>query len=157
MKPFFRFPERCELLKQEMESWFGTPFHQRSHAKGESGGVDCVGLVQDIYYTLGAIPEMYPLPDYAIDWHKHNEHSMLEDFINIHYADCFLVIDKDDPVMVGDLLGIIPRGRCIHHAGIVHREGMFAHTMLGKGVIENHVRENYMGFELGKIFRPIEL
>lgn len=157
MKKFFRFSERCDLLLEESRSWLGTPFHMRSHAKGESGGVDCVGLVQDIFYALGVIPDMYTLPEYAIDWHKHNDHSMLEDFININYADSFLVIEPDEPVCVGDLLGIIPRGRCIHHAGIVHQEGRFIHTMVGKGVIESNQNESSSGFELGKIFRPIEL
>lgn len=156
MKPFFRFPERREILLDEVNTWLGTPFHKRSCAKGLDGGVDCVGLAQDVYFTLGVIPEVYPLPDYPIDWHKHNEHSLLEDFIDLYYSDCFLVVEAGEQPMVGDLLGMVPRGKCIHHAGIAHRPGMMAHAMQKKGVIESHLNGSSYGMELGKIFRPIE-
>ncbi len=156
MTPFYSIESRLEGLERECKSWLKTPFHKGSRAKGPGGGVDCVSLVQEIYFSEGVIPEKHPLPEYKIDWHKHNANSLLEDFIETYYKNCFLVLESDAPVLVGDLLGLIPKGKCIHHAGVVHRPGMFVHAMQRRGVIESHMNGSTYGLELGRIFRPIE-
>ncbi len=51
---YFDNPREAKKLFDEAMSWVGTPFRPFSIAKGETGGVYCVGLVSQIMTNIGA-------------------------------------------------------------------------------------------------------
>lgn len=154
--------ERLVLLSDVVGEWMGTPFRRGSCAKGEGGGVDCVHFVQEVYWDLNCISGRYPMPRYSIDWHHHKDHSLLMEFLEKHHGEDFEEVETDpSQLMLGDLLLFNPGGRCINHAGIVHKDGWFSHAIRPKngsqgGVIETPVEGSGYGFRLEKVWRPRE-
>jgi len=57
---YFDDPQEADKLRGEARSWIGTPFGECYQAeispdvKGAGGGIDCVGLVSEIFYRAGA-------------------------------------------------------------------------------------------------------
>jgi hypothetical protein len=64
---YFDNPLEAEKLRREALSWLGTPFRQcfyfpapeedpalQAQLKGPGGGIDCIGLVQEIMQRVGA-------------------------------------------------------------------------------------------------------
>lgn len=47
-----------EIVK-EARTWIGTPFLHQGRVKGESGGVDCVGLVIEVYKAVNLLDGDY--------------------------------------------------------------------------------------------------
>ncbi|MCH6256723.1 C40 family peptidase [Puniceicoccaceae bacterium K14] len=157
MAMYFGNEESRERLLLEGRSWLGTPFFKRSKAKGVGGGVDCVNLAQIIYYNIGVIDEIKDMPEYNLDWHFHQEDSLLERIFKEMYPNEFVEIDISDGLMVGDLMLFNPMGACIHHCGILYRDNWVLHAMVERGVIETHISTSERAFTLEKVFRPIKL
>lgn len=134
MTPFFQTPEQLAALYAEAQSWEGTPFFAHSCAKGPTGGVDCVNLVQEILATQGAI-ERQTFPVYPMDWADHQAESIvLGTFANSpHFAERFtpLPFPGTDP-LPGDVLCFF-LGRCVHHIGIMIDARHFIHAMQPTG------------------------
>jgi cell wall-associated NlpC family hydrolase len=150
---FFDTPYNVIQLQAELESWIGTPFYRASRAKGKDGGVDCVHLVQEVYFSLGVIEDRYPMPQYSIDWANHQKKSMLKEYIRTFHANDFTLIE-DRSIQPGDLLIINPRGRCAHHAGIVFDSGQFVHALKPSGVIKTQLEGSGYGFKIEEVWRP---
>lgn len=152
---YYNNEDKQRALLTEATSWLKTPFHKRSRAKGKGGGVDCVNLAQSIYFNTGAIDELKEMPRYCIDWHSHQNESILERIFKEMYPNDFVLVDNMETMKIGDLLLFNPMGKCIHHCAIYHRENWFIHAFVGKGVIETHVSTREETFTLEKIYRPI--
>lgn len=158
----FEDAERLILLPEVLGEWMGTPFRRGSRAKGQGGGVDCVHFVQEVYWELNCIWEKHPMPRYSVDWHQHRDHSLLMEYLETYHADDFEEVSTDpDTLMIGDLLLFNPGGRCVNHAGILHKEDAFVHAVRPRngaagGVIETPVVGSGYGFRLEKVWRPRE-
>ena len=76
---YFDDPRHAKALRLESLSWIGTPFRPFSIAKGPGGGIDCIGLVSEIFTAIGATGkwnfprvhadyENHQLGDKVLDW-----------------------------------------------------------------------------------------
>lgn len=63
----FSDSDLCALLLTVADSWIGTPWRPYSKAKGPAGGIDCVGLVEEIMLEVGAAPE-FTFPRTSADY-----------------------------------------------------------------------------------------
>jgi|SRR5581483_1005132 len=50
---FFQNPAAVATLREEAASWLGTPFFEFSCAKGKGGGIDCIGLAEQLMIASG--------------------------------------------------------------------------------------------------------
>lgn len=69
---YFDDPEAAQALKKEALSWVGTPFAQyyqesEHDIKGMGGGIDCIGLLQEVFYRIGAV-QQFTFPREAADY-----------------------------------------------------------------------------------------
>lgn len=132
---FFNSDIRQAQLLREAESWLGTPFWAHSCAKGLSGGVDCVHLVQDILVSCGAM-ERQQLPAFPMDWGDHrSESAVLGVFTgNQYFKDHFLPLSyPGNQAAPGDIL-CFKHGVCVHHIGLVLPGAHFVHALKPDGV-----------------------
>ena len=53
------------LIEAAAREWIGTPFMHQGRVKGESGGVDCAGLVVGVAHTLGLANTYADTADYS--------------------------------------------------------------------------------------------
>lgn len=67
MGALFNDPTLCANLLTVADSWVGTPWYPYSRAKGAAGGIDCVGLVEEIMLEVGAAPE-FSFPRTSADY-----------------------------------------------------------------------------------------
>lgn len=62
-----------EDIVSEAKSWLGTPFHHKGRKKGV--GVDCGGLIFEVYKSVLGLPhESFP-KYYAEDWALHKDNN----------------------------------------------------------------------------------
>jgi len=122
------FDDKQEELQQELESWVDTPFRHHQGVKGT--GVDCIHLVARVLEHFGFGP--FRIPDYARDWHLHQEHELLRDGI---FAQ--LDVDEiplDEEPKNGDIL-LYKFGRAAAHSGIYFDKYIY-HAIIGVGVVK---------------------
>jgi hypothetical protein len=69
---YFDDATRVQRLRNECESWRGTPFHFGSSAKG--GGAYCVGFCKSVFVAVGVVKEfnITPGPE-DMSLHVHND------------------------------------------------------------------------------------
>lgn len=154
--PYFDTAESVAALAQELTSWIGTPFFKASRAKGHRGGVDCVHLIQEVYFNMGVIDMKHPMPNYPLDWAAHNGHSMLREYILSFHYDEFELMEAGAAKQPGDLLMINPRGNCIHHAGIMLDHDYFVHAVIRNGVTKLPLSGSGYGFKIEEVWRPVK-
>jgi cell wall-associated NlpC family hydrolase len=69
---FFAQLDRVTLLRAEADAWLGTPYYPFSRAKGQDGGVDCLGLTEALYIACGLAREGdFVFPRTAADYQSH--------------------------------------------------------------------------------------
>ena len=139
-EPFFSVSENRSRLSEIANSWVGTPFHANGCVKGPNGGTSCVGLVYGVAAELGLVSEdnEIELPEgpVAVEWHKHSETSLLNEFfrspkIRKHLK---LVDTEHDTLEIGDLLAFKIDG-IEHHLGWLIDELHVIHCNRRKGVV----------------------
>lgn len=67
---FFADPKSQALIKSEGESWVGTPFRPYSRAKGRTGGIDCIGLAEELHRVCKSAPAFH-FPRSDADYQGH--------------------------------------------------------------------------------------
>jgi cell wall-associated NlpC family hydrolase len=98
----------------EVRSWLNTPYEHKGRVKGV--GVDCGGLLYEVYGKI-LNSQLKPFPtDYAPDWTLHQGEELYLNFIDEY------VKPSQTPVIGCPVLFKV--GRCYGHAGIVTDRGV---------------------------------
>ncbi len=153
LKWFFADPARVDALIAEARSWWGTPFAYFSRAKGPSGGIDCMGFVEEVTATAGLERFAVARTDEDYSRHVHNDkilnnlRGLDPDPISATLAARWVelpVVDGDfvDPPMVGDLLILKDaggRGTGVFHMPLMISPTLFMHCAPRLGVIEGQI------------------
>lgn len=110
-------------------SWLGTPYHHQ--ASRRQVGVDCLGLIRGIYYSLyGYEPE--PPPPYSADWAEARREETL-----LLAARRHLIEIVPHAAVPGDILAFRWRaGLPAKHLAILSAPGRFIHATEGSPVCE---------------------
>lgn len=160
MTPYFNSDHKLERLDREARTWLGTPFFAHSCAKGRTGGVDCVHLVQDILVACGAM-ERQVLPSFPMDWADHRSESVVLGVFtrDAYFAEHFEALPyPETPERPGDIL-CFKVGACVHHIGLMLPGGHFIHALKPEGATILPLDVALQGQKLlGKIvrlYRPI--
>lgn len=115
--------EKEVALRNEIESWVGTPFLHGASVKGV--GVDCVHLVAELMKFAGVV-ESYEFGYYPLDWSQHHDRSLLIE--NIEKTQRFVRIAAEQPSRFGDVV-MFQVGRCVHHCGVMVSPVVFVHVL----------------------------
>jgi len=74
--------EPRDRVIQEAQKWINTKFHHRGRILG--GGVDCAGLLAEVYERAGVLPHI-ELPEYNPDWWLHTSEEFYRNWV-VKYA-----------------------------------------------------------------------
>lgn len=115
--------ERQAVIK-EATSWLGTNFHHQGRVKG--AGVDCVGILLEVYSEVGVISEYSP-DYYPQDWmlHRDDERYLREMLKFAH--------EIDGPPKPADV-AMFKFARTFSHAAIVVEWPVCIHSYFSRGV-----------------------
>jgi hypothetical protein len=161
---FFEDSAHCAALLAEAESWIGTPFMPFSKAKGKFGGIDCVGLAEEIMRNVGASPEFH-FPRTSADYQGHAFGDRILEYFRGTGPDPqsalvaarvveLLVIDGepvDDP-MPGDLL-VLRHGELFHLPIVIDSERHFVNALPRLGVVRGTLQDSTFKSHFIAMFR----
>ena len=137
-----------EQIVEEAKSWLGTPFQHRSWSKF---GCDCTGLVFGVVIEVlkkNGISVTYPIRLYPKDW---NFHSMADNHI-IDELNRFAVVIPKSETSAGDII-VFHVGRCVSHIGIKMQGDLFIHSLGGRNVKYDRLRQNVFAKRWVQSFR----
>ncbi len=158
MSWFFDDAEAVQRLCITRDEWAGTPFAPWSRAKGPSGGVDCVGYVEELMAGAGLPRLDFPRSAHDYSRNVHND-KILNYLRGLHedeqsarlkaiFAE-FPVMENDftEPPMVGDLLILKDQGRHgrtgngVFHMPVMIGPRKFTHCAPRLGVNEGNIED----------------
>lgn len=174
---YFDDPANAALLKEEALSWLGTPFRQcyhdtsRSDVKGIGGGIDCVGLVQELMRRSGAV-DGFLFKREPSDYQPHQSGEKILDFLrgkaddpqSVRLGAIFeelsipdQVIDPDaetprDFFKPGDVC-VLKHGSLFHLPVIIDNDLHFVNALPRLGVIEGTIQDSTYSSHLVAVFR----
>lgn len=71
---YFENPKNVAKLQRAAAKWrgdsWGTPFREYSKAPGPTGGIDCIGLGEELMHAAGAVPR-FNIPRTSADYQGH--------------------------------------------------------------------------------------
>ncbi|SRR6266496_770735 len=181
----------AKALRDEALSWLDTPFRQhyqelyeagkaelakirpgaRSDLKGKRGGIDCIGLVQEIFTRIGATNKwMFPrthadyqshqLGEKVLDWFRGKADDpqsklLAQLFVELEIPPA--VIDRDastprDFFKPGDIL-VMKHGSLFHMPVMVDRDLHFVNALPRLGVVEGTIQDSSYSVHLVAAFR----
>ncbi len=173
---FFSDPAAVTLVRNTADSWDRTPFAQGSKAKGPTGGIDCVGFVEEVMRETGVAPAFnFPRSDADYKGHAHNDKIVdylrgqkTDDPQSAQLARIFAKLENIEELvpkaewpnrlvintglMPGDLLVIQPRIG-IWHLPIMMTDRMFKHCAFPGGVTEGDITQEDYRSRIVAIFR----
>jgi cell wall-associated NlpC family hydrolase len=121
-----------EAIAAEAKSWIGTKYHHKGRVKGV--GVDCGGLIYEVYKRTTGLPHE-PFPSsYPQDWALHKDNNEI-------YLD-FLApyVVPTENILIGDVV-MFKFGRAFSHGTIYIGDNKVAHafgrTGFGSVLISN--------------------
>lgn len=139
-----------ERLRTIAESWNKTPFADHGRLKGV--GVDCVGLVAQIYIELGVLDDFSP-PQYTLDgWHS-GQGNPVADYIQA--TGKFISLPTSTPkhdLRPGDLI-TLRQGRVPYHTGLLVDGLKFIHAIQVRGVMYGSLADATYWVRLNGIYR----
>jgi len=143
---FFDDPQKQAKLRDELQSWMGTPFRHNAHVKG--AGVDCVRLVGEVMVSCGVEPS-YDFGYYSLDFSMHNERSILVDYIE--KTGKFVMVEPCK-AQLGDI-AVFKIGKCPHHAAIMLDDRMFVHALMHNKVTHGDITDSTWAKRLVAFYR----
>jgi len=173
---YFDTAEKRGALYREARSWIGTPFREVYHdfatdVKGVNGGIDCVGLVQEIMRRVGAV-EKFVFAREASDYQSHRLDEKVLDFLrgkvddpeSVRLGAIFeelsipnQVIDPNaetprDFFKAGDIC-VLKHGSLFHLPIIYDDDLHFVNALPRLGVIEGTIQDSTFSSHLVAVFR----
>jgi len=186
---YFDDPRAAKKLRDEALSWIGTPFCEYYQdqiesfraqlgeagksldVKGPRGGIDCIGLVQEIFTRIGATDkwtfvrtqadyQSHQLGDKVLDWLRgkaDDPQSKLlgQIFVELQIPDAVTDIDADTPrdfFRPGDIL-VCRHGGLFHMPVIFDDDLHFVNALPRLGVIEGTIQDSSYSLHLVAVFR----
>ncbi|MBA2585693.1 MAG: hypothetical protein H0U99_04340 [Chthoniobacterales bacterium] len=157
---FFTDSKRAARLQREAESWIGTPFREFSKAKGAAGGVDCVGLCEEILRVAGAV-DRFTFPRTSADYQGHAFGDRLLQWMRGEIDDPQSKVlkkrfvefgPKDHTYMPGDLL-VLRHFELFHLPIIIDERRHFVNALPRLGVVRGTIQDSSYNAHLVAIFR----
>jgi cell wall-associated NlpC family hydrolase len=165
----------AQKLRKEAESWIGTPFREYyqqdveegADVKGMGGGIDCIGLVQEVMARIGASDKFvfkrtpadyqsHQLGDKILDWLRGNVDDPQSKTLAAILTE--LEIPKDykahprEFFKPGDIL-VLRRGPLFHMPVIYDDELHFVNSIPRRGVVEGTIQDTNFIQHLVAVFR----
>lgn len=156
--PFYRTPERRELLLSEAQSWLDTPFRENGNVRGRDGGVDCANYLAAVHAATGACPvlqlEVLPI-EVVTSWHDHYAVSRVLEFFKMPELRGRIVrVDDGDASMVGDI-AVFKVGKTEHHLALDCRFHLY-HVARPAGVVRVNWRDRSIANRISAHYRIVE-
>jgi cell wall-associated NlpC family hydrolase len=176
---YFDDEEKAKALKAEARSWLGTPFREyyqqslsrKVDLKGIGGGIDCVGLVQEIMARVGA-SEDFIFPRDPGDYQSHQTGEKVLDWLrgkaddsqSKRLGEILVELSVPDKVIdphaetprdffkPGDIC-VLKHGSLFHLPVIVDRDLHFVNALPRAGVIEGTIQDSTYSVHLVSVFR----
>jgi len=174
---YFDDPANAAMLEREARSWLGTPFRECYHhnlipdVKGKGGGIDCVGLVQEVFFRIGAAEQFIfkrESADYQpnqsgekiLDWMRGRvddpqSKRLAEIFIELSIPDQVINPDAKTPrdfFKPGDIC-VLRHGSLFHLPIIIDDDLHFINALPRMGVIEGTIQDSTYSSHLVAVFR----
>jgi hypothetical protein len=184
---YFDDPEKAAALNKEARSWIDTPFmeyyQQRVEEfraqhpeitvdpKGRSGGIDCVGLVQEMFLRIGAFDKFvferesadyqsHRLGDKVLDWIRGKiddpqSKRLSEILVELEIPDAVKDPDAVTPrdfFKPGDIC-VMQRGSLFHIPVIIDDDLHFVNALPRIGVVEGTIQDSSFNQHLVAVFR----
>jgi cell wall-associated NlpC family hydrolase len=165
--PFFSDAEAVQRLRAAAADWRGTPFHFDARAKGKGGGVDCVGLVEEIMAAAGLERFHFKRAPGDNSRHVYNEKILQylrgqrsdDEGQSKRLAEIFAELPLPEkkkrtafvhyyepPFMPGDLI-VMKTGRGLYHMPVMLSATAFIHCAFPNGVSEGDIlAPNYQDY-----------
>jgi hypothetical protein len=184
---YFDDPQTAITLREEAISWIGTPFRQyyqqdieKQRAlrpdiafdlKGIGGGIDCIGLVQEILSRIGATEhfvfkresadyQSHQLGEKVLDWFR----GKLDDPQSKRLAEIFVELDIPDIIKnpnaatprdffkPGDIC--VLKNWALFHLPIIFDDDLhFVNAIPRVGVVEGTIQDSTYSVHLVAVFR----
>jgi len=178
----------AKALRDEALTWIGTPFREYYQqeiespiaqipeglvfdSKGPGGGIDCIGLVQEIFFRIGAseklIFERVPADyqsfqdgDKILDWMRGKEDDpqskrLGEMLVELNIPDRVKDPDAETPrdfFKPGDIL--VLKHASLFHMPVIYDDGLhFVNAIPRLGVIEGTIQDSTFSQHLVAAFR----
>lgn len=176
---YFDDARNTDKFRKEALSWIGTPFREYYQQdipedvdlKGIGGGIDCIGLVQEIYLRSGAT-ERFVFARASSDYQSHLTGDKILDWLrgkvddpqSKRLAELFYELEIPDAVKdmnvvtprdffkTGDIL-VLRHGSLFHLPVIFDEELHFVNAIPRMGVIEGTVQDSTYSKHLVAAFR----
>jgi len=173
---YFDEPDKAAALYREARSWLGTPFRECYHdfstdVKGVNGGIDCVGLVQEIMRRSAGV-EKFLFKREAADYQVHQTGDKILDWMRGKIDDpqskrlAEILVELPIPDEVTDPDAVTPRdffkpgdicvlrhGSLFHMPIIFDDDLHFVNALPRMGVIEGTIQDSTYSIHLVAVFR----
>ena len=176
---YFDNPLAARKLREEALSWIGTPFREyyqqevpaETDLKGMGGGIDCIGLVQEIMLRTGATDKFifarapsdyqsHQLGFKLLDWVRGKDDDPLskqlaEIFVELEIPEIIADPKAETPrdfFKPGDIL-VMQRGSLFHMPIIYDDDLNFVNAIPRRGVVEGTIQDSTYSKHLVAVFR----
>jgi len=184
---YFDDPESALKLRDEALSWLGTPFgeyHQdaieeykkqcpeaKVELKGQGGGIDCIGLVQEVFHRIGAT-DKFIFKRESSDYQSHATGDKILDWMRGKIDDpqskqlAEILVELEIPEAVTDPGTATPRDffkpgdiLVMRHGSLFHMPVMydddlhFVSALPRMGVTEGTIQDSTYNIHLVAVFR----
>lgn len=161
MKPYFNSEERRIAVRDAVNKWHGTPFHE-SLCKPQQG-TNCVRFVAAVLGDCGIPVDLIQLPKYSLTHGYHHKESQLTEWLHglatmleeKHIDIKLMPVDREEPFLYGDLV-VLKHKQTPHHLGICDALGRVAHIHRVAGFVREPERLHRSQKTLHSIFRIFE-
>jgi cell wall-associated NlpC family hydrolase len=173
---YFDDPQKAGRFREEALSWVGTPFRaifpkEGEHIDTKGNGIDCVGLVQEVFARTGATDAWF-FPRTMADYQEHQTGDKILDWLRgkiddpqskllgeilmeLPIPDVFKDPDAESPrdfFKPGDIL-ILRHGGLFHMPVIIDEQLHFVNAVPRMGVIEGTIQDSTFSVHLVAAFR----
>jgi cell wall-associated NlpC family hydrolase len=181
---YFDDARAARKLREEAFSWIGTPFREYYQQdveklrketdielKGMGGGIDCIGLVQEVFARTGA-SEHFVFKRESSDYQAHNLGEKILDWlrgkvddpqsktlasilVELEIPEAVTDRDKETPrdfFKPGDIL-VMQHGSLFHMPVIYDDELHFVNSIPRRGVVEGTIQDSTYSKHLVAAFR----
>lgn len=158
MTPFYgTIDKQSEFVKESVE-FLGTPFHH--HGRVKHGGVDCVGLLAELFIATGAAVRVQ-LPPYRInEWNILTE-SKVKEFLRGNMEETLapgLKMIEIEPelstLLPGDIITVRVKS-IVHHVGAMIWPPDFVQVIMGRGVMISNLAHAAYKNRLSSVHRIV--